>query len=566
MNTLIGLPTRGDVKQALRHLAKGADGLDETYRLAMKRVEGQGHGYHQLAKKILAWIVLAKRSLSTLELQLALAIRPRLMKLDEDYLPAIRIIRSVCAGLVTVDEGSGVIRLVHYTTQEYFQRTWTEWFPDGHIDITTVCTTYLSFSVFKSGSCRTDNEFEERLRSNPFYDYAASNWGHHAREASPLPKEVRGFLECKASVQASSQALMAPKRSWWLRNYSQRIPRQLTGLHLAAYFGVPEAVKGLLCRGRLSVKDSSGRTPLLYAAENGHATVVELLLTECGINPSITVGTDQTILSWTLANRLEPLIWAAQKGHEGVVKTLLAKDVDLESKDGKGWTPLLYAAANRHEAVVRLLLEKGADVEAKDRRYGRTPLSYATEMGHRAVVRLLLDKGADVDAKDRNDRTPLAWAAANRHEAVVRQLLEKGADVDAKDNSGRTPLLYAVEYGHEAIVQQLLEKNADVEAKDRNDRTSLAWAAANRHEAVVRLLLEKGADVDAKSNYGRTPLWYAAANRHEAVVRMLLEKSADVEAKDSYGQTPLSWAAANRHEAVVRLLLEKSAEVEAKDS
>jgi hypothetical protein len=33
-------PTRGHIKQALQNLPKGIEGLDETYRQAMKRIEG----------------------------------------------------------------------------------------------------------------------------------------------------------------------------------------------------------------------------------------------------------------------------------------------------------------------------------------------------------------------------------------------------------------------------------------------------------------------------------------------------------------------------------------------
>ena len=44
-------------------------------------------------------------------------------KLDEENLPEIEDMVSVCAGLVTIDEESNIIRLVHYTTQEYFERT-----------------------------------------------------------------------------------------------------------------------------------------------------------------------------------------------------------------------------------------------------------------------------------------------------------------------------------------------------------------------------------------------------------------------------------------------------------
>jgi hypothetical protein len=55
----------------------------------------------------------------------------------------------VCAGLVTVDEESNIIRLVHYTTQECFERTQNDWFPNAETDVTIICVTYLSFRVFK---------------------------------------------------------------------------------------------------------------------------------------------------------------------------------------------------------------------------------------------------------------------------------------------------------------------------------------------------------------------------------------------------------------------------------
>ena len=52
----------------------------------------------------------------------------------------------------------------------------------------------------------------------------------------------------------------------------------MTGLHLAAYFGVDDAVRDLLGSNSPDFKDSHGRTPLSYAAENGHNGIVKLLL------------------------------------------------------------------------------------------------------------------------------------------------------------------------------------------------------------------------------------------------------------------------------------------------
>lgn len=154
---------------------------------------------------------------------------------------------SICAGLVAVDEESGIIRLVHYTTQEYLKRIQERWFQDLESVITTTCVVYLLFVSFESGFCKLDRKFEERLRSYPFYDYAAHNWGHYALEDAISSKVIINFLKSKAKVEAASQALMAVKQylSHHL-HYSQQALRRMTGLHLAGWFGVCKAADALL--------------------------------------------------------------------------------------------------------------------------------------------------------------------------------------------------------------------------------------------------------------------------------------------------------------------------------
>ncbi len=60
--------------------------------------------------------------------------------------PDIEDMVSVCAGLVTVDEESDIIRLVHYTAREYFERKQKDWFGNAETDITQICVTYLSLA------------------------------------------------------------------------------------------------------------------------------------------------------------------------------------------------------------------------------------------------------------------------------------------------------------------------------------------------------------------------------------------------------------------------------------
>ena len=185
---------------------------------------------------------------------------------------------SVCAGLVTVDEESKIIRLVHYTTQEYFERTWESWFPNTHTDITKICVTYLSFNAFGTGFCLTDKEFEARLQSNALYDYAAQNWGNYAHwDLGEVEELIVDFLKSEAKVAASSQAMIV-SLYYHFKGYSQGAPRQIKGVHLAAYFGLRDTMTALLKnKYEPDSKDSDGQTPLSWAAGKGHEAVVKLL-------------------------------------------------------------------------------------------------------------------------------------------------------------------------------------------------------------------------------------------------------------------------------------------------
>src|SRR2546423_1896894 len=108
------------------------------------------------------------------------------------------------------------------------------WFPNAQTDIAMTCITYLSFATFETGFCPTDKKFEKRLELNPLYDYAARNWGHHARTAAEVEQLILGLLKSEAKVSGSSQAMMASKLFSHDSGYSQRVPRQTTGVHLAA--------------------------------------------------------------------------------------------------------------------------------------------------------------------------------------------------------------------------------------------------------------------------------------------------------------------------------------------
>ncbi|KAF1994409.1 hypothetical protein P154DRAFT_527092, partial [Amniculicola lignicola CBS 123094] len=270
------------VLSTLEKLTKGAAALDEAYRGAIKRIEEQLAEDRSLARRTIAWVSYAQRPLTSQELCHALAIEPGDIELYSDNAYDVEDIISVCAGLVTIDEESNVIRLVHYTTQEYFERIRSDWNPDAQEEIATTCLTYLAFDTFRSGSCPSDEKFEERIRENVLLDYAGRHWAEHVRPVeATISKLALAFLQNPVLVSCCTQLISVGRYKY--RGYSQRFPQATTGLHLSARLGLVLLSRLIFtadCEDfpiDVDSKDKYGRTPLSWAAENGHEAVVKLL-------------------------------------------------------------------------------------------------------------------------------------------------------------------------------------------------------------------------------------------------------------------------------------------------
>ncbi|KAH7201231.1 hypothetical protein DER44DRAFT_439363 [Fusarium oxysporum] len=564
--------TLNDIRSAMETFQKQGQGSGEdqkvqvlarAYGQAMERINGQMPGKKELAMKVLSWITCAKRQLTTSELQHALATKRGKSELDHGDLTHIGDMVSVCAGLVTVDEESGIIRLVHYTTQEYLKRTRERWFRDPESVIATTCVTYLSFIVFETGFCKTDHKFEERLRSSPFYDYATHNWGHHARKDATSNQVVISFLKSQAKVEASCQALMAAKRFSSDSNYSQHPPRKMAGLHLAGLFGLSKAADTLLrLEHNPDLEDTYSRTPLWYAAQNGHKAVVELLLV---------AGADVNAAAAACHDGRTALQVASGGGHLEVVEKLLAGGANINAAATSGGeTALQGAAEGGHLEVVEKLLAEGANINAAATSGGETALQGAAEGGHLEVVEKLLAAGANVNAAATGNsrwatgtistaRAALQGAAEGGHLGVVEKLLAAGADANtaaATFARGRTALQAAAEGGYLEVVQRLLAAGANINAAAaaNNGRTALQGAAEGGHLEVVEKLLAAGADVNAATGGGQTALQSAAGGGYLEVVEKLLAAGADA------NTAALEAAARRGHLEVVEKLLAAGAD------
>ena len=294
LDSLAGETTAKSIKYILKNLKTGARSLTQAYEDAIKRIESQTPARVSLAKEVLSWIIIAKRPLTARELQHALAIEIGETELDEDNISEIAEIVSVCAGLVAIDKQSDIIRLVHYTTQEFFEHVEKAWIPQARSMIVNKCVTYLSFDAFLAGPTKSSRPVSPTLAENPFLNYAALYWGVHAfrlysEEKSNAIVEMHElalrFLQNESLVQGCSLVLVHVCPGDVLLDY----PLGGTGLHMAASFGLTDLCASFLeQRNDTKVKPDSSdiwrRTPLSYAAMEGHEAVVKLLLERADID------------------------------------------------------------------------------------------------------------------------------------------------------------------------------------------------------------------------------------------------------------------------------------------
>ena len=221
--------------------------------------------------------------------------------------------------------------------------------------------------------------------------------------------------------------------------------------HWAAYKGDVKTLEHLLHELEESaVLDSSGRTPLFYAASQGHVDCCAFLLD----------------------HRHE---WA------NIV-------------DRKGDTSLHVAAHYRHTSVVQLLLQTAADVSIRNGK-GYSPL-HVTDSSDSA--KMMIEYGADVMSVCKKGRTPLFCAAATNRLACTSLYCELFTEyprmINLADHRGDTALHAASANGNLECAKLLLDAVADVAAKNVQGLTPIEVAGRNKHEQVVGLLGGKGGD------------------------------------------------------------------------
>jgi len=225
-----------------------------------------------------------------------------------------------------------------------------------------------------------------------------------------------------------------------------------------------------------------GQTALHYAAENGHAQLLPLLVD------------NGALINIVNNNDSSPLLNSALDGFTEVVQKLLECGANPNlAREQDGVSPLFIAAKYNRVAIVELLVKHGATVNYECDEDGATALFIAAQRGHFDVVKFLLSQKAKINLSRRtDDLTPLFSAALEGHEKTVELLLEEGANPDLCCNlNGDTPLHAAISKGNVSIVKLLLDKNARLDYDNYAGVTPLELARKRGYEGIVSLIKDK---------------------------------------------------------------------------
>jgi len=143
-------------------------GLGDAYGATLNRIEGQGGERARLGMAALMWISLAERPLRASELCQALSVEIGSPNLNSDNVPSISTLLACCQGLVVVEKEGSVVRLIHFTLQEYL-RAHPELFGAAHSTMAETCLSYLNSQQVKAISTGPSSD----LQDAPFLEYSS---------------------------------------------------------------------------------------------------------------------------------------------------------------------------------------------------------------------------------------------------------------------------------------------------------------------------------------------------------------------------------------------------------
>lgn len=332
------------------------------------------------------------------------------------------------------------------------------------------------------------------------------------------------------------------------------------------------------------VRMHAGWTPAMAAAANGHADILEGLLSHCDVNECDEFG-------------VFALFLASTYGHLSCVEVILRQPTTHVNKlNALGFSSLDVAHANGHSRCVELLkqhefkltrrsydlslrvselqdmtlqllqhfvrdsditgltsiLKKGANVDTSNS-FDQSIVNFASCRGAVAAVAVLLAFKANVNKCDKDGKSPLGCAKANGHLSCIVVLEAAGAVLS---------ILELAVVGETAAIEASVGNGADIHMVDKDGLSALHFAALHGHKSCIQTLVKLGANINSCTSthsyhHSRmhTPLHCAALSGHLGCIEALAELGADMNICNLKGESAIHSAFSGLKGKAASLLL-----------
>ncbi|KAH5050480.1 hypothetical protein HBH96_186180 [Parastagonospora nodorum] len=180
LTNLLALPTRLEVINAIQH-ERFPQGLKEAYERIIKRIKVHSEEAEWImARKLLGWMICAKRQLTWKEIQVALSIDSNTQTIEYEDRHLRTNIQDICGSLVVMSQDR--VTLVHSTAKTHIRENTNDIHePTVECELATLCLQYLTFPCFRIHPDDGPRELRQHMLSGhfAFQDYAIATWFHH---------------------------------------------------------------------------------------------------------------------------------------------------------------------------------------------------------------------------------------------------------------------------------------------------------------------------------------------------------------------------------------------------
>jgi ankyrin repeat protein len=302
----------------------------------------------------------------------------------------------------------------------------------------------------------------------------------------------------------------------------------------------------------VNIKDTSGSTPLHFAAAGCRLDVVAYLSETRGADINAKNKLGQTPLMETLNPTQGPQ----------PVKNYAYCYSGAGSSQDKINEDIIRRKGLKHQ-IVLYLFNRGAEINVKYEG-GETPLHYALQDGNKEIFDFLLNNGVLLEDAKKTNPYLMQFAVRGNNTELVYYLLGRDILLDITDKDENSALYIACQRGNLELVKILLNAGADPEPS--RAKIPLHAAAYGGFTNCVKELLLNGAVInstDTKNNnalhylFRPSTFYYKKTSSdtpdYMGTLNTLLNAGINANQKNDQGNTPLNYYKFFHHRFISRI-------------